>query len=69
MGKGDKKTKRGKIILGSHGVTRPKKTSKPVMAPKKEEAVVAEVKTPAKTTKPKTTKKPKVAAPPAPETT
>lgn len=22
MGKGDKKTKRGKIILGSHGVTR-----------------------------------------------
>lgn len=27
MGKGDKKTKRGKIILGSHGVTRPRKSS------------------------------------------
>ncbi len=36
MGKGDKKTKRGKIILGSHGVTRPRKkgnvTIKPMMA-------------------------------------
>lgn len=27
MGKGDKKTKRGKIILGSHGVTRPRKSA------------------------------------------
>lgn len=26
MGKGDKKTKRGKIIMGSYGVRRPKKT-------------------------------------------
>jgi ribosomal small subunit protein bTHX len=34
MGKGDKRTKRGKIILGSHGVTRPK-TSKKEVAPKK----------------------------------
>jgi len=25
MGKGDKKTKRGKIIMGSHGVSRPNK--------------------------------------------
>lgn len=25
MGKGDKKTKRGKIVKGSHGKTRPKK--------------------------------------------
>jgi ribosomal small subunit protein bTHX len=32
MGKGDKRTKRGKIILGSHGVTRPKTTKK--IAPK-----------------------------------
>ena len=30
MGKGDKRTKRGKIILGSHGVTRPKTTKKNV---------------------------------------
>jgi ribosomal small subunit protein bTHX len=35
MGKGDKRTKRGKIILGSNGVTRPKTTKKNV-APKKE---------------------------------
>jgi ribosomal small subunit protein bTHX len=34
MGKGDKRTKRGKIILGSHGVTRPKLVKK--IAPKKE---------------------------------
>ena len=26
MGKGDKKTRRGKIINGSYGVTRPRKT-------------------------------------------
>jgi ribosomal small subunit protein bTHX len=32
MGKGDKRTKRGKIILGSHGVTRPKTTK--TVAPK-----------------------------------
>jgi 30S ribosomal protein S31 len=69
MGKGDKKSKRGKIILGSYGVTRRKKTNKPVAAPKKEETVVAEVKTPAKITKPKTTKKPKAEAPAAPEIT
>jgi ribosomal small subunit protein bTHX len=34
MGKGDKRTKRGKIILGSHGVARPKLVKK--VAPKKE---------------------------------
>ena len=28
MGKGDKKTKRGKIILGSYGVRRKRKTNK-----------------------------------------
>lgn len=28
MGKGDKRTKRGKIIAGSHGKTRPKKGKK-----------------------------------------
>lgn len=30
MGKGDKKTKRGKISKGTHGVTRPKKVKKAV---------------------------------------
>ena len=28
MGKGDKRTKRGKIFSGSHGNTRPKKKAK-----------------------------------------
>ena len=28
MGKGDKKTKRGKIVNGSYGVTRPRKVAK-----------------------------------------
>lgn len=28
MGKGDKKTKRGKIIMGSYGVRRPRKVAK-----------------------------------------
>ena len=30
MGKGDKRTKRGKIVNGSYGVTRPRKASKAV---------------------------------------
>ena len=30
MGKGDKKTKKGKIFMGSFGVTRPKKVKKVV---------------------------------------
>jgi len=29
MGKGDKKSKRGKISIGSFGVTRPRKKTKP----------------------------------------
>ncbi len=29
MGKGDKKTKRGKLFMGSYGVSRPKKADKP----------------------------------------
>ncbi len=36
MGKGDKKTKKGKITLGSYGVRRPKKAAaKPVPTKKK----------------------------------
>jgi 30S ribosomal protein S31 len=31
MGKGDKKTRRGKITLGSFGVRRPRKTNKPAV--------------------------------------
>ncbi len=38
MGKGDKKTKRGKIIAGSYGKSRPKKQMKPIVT----EVAVAE---------------------------
>ncbi|MBE9481247.1 MAG: 30S ribosomal protein THX, partial [Bacteroidetes bacterium] len=34
MGKGDKKTKRGKIILGTYGVRRLRKKKKNVFVPK-----------------------------------
>jgi 30S ribosomal protein S31 len=32
MGKGDKKTKRGKIIIGSYGVRRPRKDNASTVA-------------------------------------
>ena len=32
MGKGDKKTKKGKIARGSYGKTRKRKTSAPIVA-------------------------------------
>jgi len=36
MGKGDKKTKRGKLFMGSYGVSRPKKKdTKPVKTEEK----------------------------------
>ena len=35
MGKGDKKTRRGKINMGTYGVRRPKKKTKIQVAPKK----------------------------------
>ena len=44
MGKGDKKTKRGKIVNGSYGARRlRKKKSVAYVAPKKEEAPAVEV--------------------------
>ena len=78
MGKGDKKTKRGKITLGSYGKSRPRPTKKAASAPIEEKPVVAKAKAPAKesaakateakATKAKTTKKTKVDEP-AEETT
>jgi ribosomal small subunit protein bTHX len=66
MGKGDKKTRRGKIVLGSYGVRRkrktnkaiPEKVAKPVKTAKvaKVAEVVDEVK-PTKEKKAKTSKK------------
>ncbi|HHB77726.1 MAG TPA: 30S ribosomal protein THX [Saprospiraceae bacterium] len=35
MGKGDRRTKKGKIIKGSYGVSRPKKKNKPTVTEKK----------------------------------
>ena len=63
MGKGDKKTRRGKIIIGSNGVRRPANKPKAYVAPE----MVAKLK---KTTEnPKAEAKPKVkVAETAPET-
>jgi 30S ribosomal protein S31 len=36
MGKGDKKTKKGKISMGSHGNSRPRKSNAAAASPKKE---------------------------------
>jgi len=54
MGKGDKKTRRGKITQGSYGKTRPKKSSKPSVIIEKPVKAKAEPKP--KTAKPKAEK-------------
>lgn len=61
MGKGDKKSKRGKIIMGSHGVSRPKRkiVGKSVSSQVKSDPEKPETKSKATVTEPKT--KPKVA--------
>ena len=35
MGKGDKKSRKGKIFMGTYGVTRPRKTTEVIVIPKK----------------------------------
>lgn len=62
MGKGDKKTRRGKINQGSYGKTRPKKSVKPVSEKEnvKSETEKEEPKT--KIVKPKTEKEEKAKA-------
>lgn len=58
MGKGDKKSKRGKIVNKSYGVRRPRKADKSLKAvATQEEKVVVEA--PPKETKPKAAAKPK----------
>jgi 30S ribosomal protein S31 len=65
MGKGDKKTKRGKITIGSYGKTRPRKKKnttavKPKAKPAKAKVAVEKTEAPAKkatTAKKSTTKK------------
>lgn len=49
MGKGDKKTRRGKIVIGSHGKLRPRKKEKQLVT----EPKVKVEKPKAKTEKPK----------------
>lgn len=53
MGKGDRKSKRGKIRLGSSGVSRPRKKSSVAQVPAASKEKPAE----AKAEKPKTAKK------------
>ncbi|MDQ0476209.1 30S ribosomal protein THX [Chryseobacterium gotjawalense] len=53
MGKGDQKSKRGKIVAGSYGKKRPRKESKPMLA------TVDQVEKPEKEVKPKAAAKPK----------
>ena len=63
MGKGDRKTKRGKIRMGSFGKIRPRKKAKVTFVAKKvekkqvEEVAVVKTVTKKKTTAKKTTKK------------
>lgn len=59
MGKGDKKTKRGKIIMGSTGVSRPRKKIKPVVAKSDKKIEKIEEVSEKKTVKKPAAKKPK----------
>lgn len=70
MGKGDKKSKRGKIAIGSYGKTRRKKVKKaaPAPKPKVEKVKTAEVDTPKKVAAKKpAAKKPAAKKPAAPK--
>ena len=54
MGKGDRKSKKGKLFIGSYGVVRPRKTSTNVVTTKKTKPVEKKTtKTRKKTTKKK----------------
>ena len=53
MGRGDKKSKKGKRFRGSYGVVRPRKTDAAIIIPAKEKTVPKK----ATTAKKKTTKK------------
>lgn len=60
MGKGDKKTRRGKIIIGSTGVRRPKTSKKKVIVKVEAIPVAAAVKNKKVAETPKVEHKPKV---------
>ena len=50
MGKGDRKSRRGKIFKGSYGVVRPKKTAVKVIIPTKKQAALKQESVPKKKT-------------------
>jgi len=60
MGKGDKKTRRGKIIIGTYGVRRTKKNRGSINPSVKDEKVKITAKLPEVTELPKEKKKPAV---------
>jgi len=63
MGRGDRKTRKGKIFRGSYGVVRPRKTVVKILIPvKKKIAVKEEVKEKTAVVKKKTTAKKKATA-------
>ena len=59
MGRGDRKTKKGKIFRGSYGVIRPKKKATEIIVPEKKKTAAKKAKT--KTVKKKATTKKKPA--------
>ena len=58
MGKGDKKTARGKRAMGSYGVTRKRKEDKVVIVPKEKKVKKAETETAKPAAKKPAVKKP-----------
>ena len=63
MGRGDRKSRKGKIFRGSYGVVRPRKTAVEIIIPvKKKIAVKEEVKEKTAVVKKKTTAKKKATA-------
>jgi 30S ribosomal protein S31 len=63
MGRGDKKSRKGKIFKGSYGVVRPRKTAAEIIIPvKKKIAVKKEVEEKTAVVKKKTAAKKKVTA-------
>ena len=58
MGKGDQKSRRGKITAGSYGKRRPRKSSNSVAVAEKPVKVKAKAEPKAKVAKPKVEKKP-----------
>ena len=57
MGKGDKKSRKGKIFMGTYGVTRPRKTAEVIFIPKKKKAELKKEEVATKAVTKKKTKK------------